>query len=202
ASEDGRHLIWSFCPMLFHCAGAVRVTLRDQSGGGSRRLCDPALLCSFFTMIPLSRLKIIWTFAPFSDPDSPTQVLLDHGQVIENPSLTGRAGFAGKKSRFWADETYLKTGRPYCMVVNTNQWLYPITSVVLTGDLSGSVQIVNISSGISGLCGPHLQTVPLRFSRSMALVLLWLHRSGQEKKEEEFYNEVRYTPSLIKRSFV
>lgn len=51
---------------------------------------------------------------------------------------------------------------------------------------------------------------------SMALVLLallvlvlWLHRSGQERKwrdgkeeEEECYNEIRYTPSLMKRSFV
>ncbi|KAK6305634.1 hypothetical protein J4Q44_G00244140 [Coregonus suidteri] len=44
-------------------------------------------------MSPLSRLNIIWTFAPFSDPDSPTQVIVfDHGQVIENPSLRGRVG--------------------------------------------------------------------------------------------------------------
>ena len=93
---------------------------------------------SFFTMSPLSRLNIIWTLAPFSHPDSPSQVRLsqalplnhntahspfepfdiseltcfhmmcpsplllhlqvivyDHGQVIEDPSLTGRVGFAG-----------------------------------------------------------------------------------------------------------
>ncbi|XP_016100398.1 coxsackievirus and adenovirus receptor homolog [Sinocyclocheilus grahami] len=52
-------------------------------------------------------------------------------------------------------------------------------------------------------------------SLSMALLLLalmvlvlWLHRSAQESKwrnsheEDECYNEIKYTPSLIKRSFV
>lgn len=52
-------------------------------------------------------------------------------------------------------------------------------------------------------------------SLSMALLLLalmvlvlWLHRSAQESKwrisheDDECYNEIKYTPALIKRSFV
>jgi hypothetical protein len=42
---------------------------------------------------------------------------------------------------------------------------------------------------------------------ALLVLVLWLHRSGQKRKwtegkEEECYNEIRYTPSLIKRSFV
>ncbi|KAJ0062078.1 hypothetical protein NL108_015250 [Boleophthalmus pectinirostris] len=58
-----------------------------------------------------------------------------------------------------------------------------------------------------------LQGVLLTLSMSLvllALVLLvtWLHRTGQDgrwrerKEDNESYNEIRYTPSLIKRSFV
>ena len=75
-------------------------------------------------------------------------------------------------------------------------------------------------------CPPHPMCLPAAPERSpgilqavlltlsMALVLaaltvlvLWLHRSSRERKwtdgeEEECYNEIRYTPSLMKRSFV
>ncbi|XP_066502855.1 immunoglobulin superfamily member 11 [Hoplias malabaricus] len=43
---------------------------------------------------------------------------------------------------------------------------------------------------------------------TLLVLVLWLHRSAQESKwrnsheDEECYNEIRYTPSLIKRSFV
>uniref|UniRef100_W5LLJ1 Zgc:165604 n=1 Tax=Astyanax mexicanus TaxID=7994 RepID=W5LLJ1_ASTMX len=43
---------------------------------------------------------------------------------------------------------------------------------------------------------------------ALLVLVLWLHRSAQESKwrnrreDEECYNEIRYTPSLIKRSFV
>ncbi|KAF3840841.1 hypothetical protein F7725_006703 [Dissostichus mawsoni] len=70
----------------------------------------------------------------------------------------------------------------------------------MDGDLSGSVQIVN--------------AVLLTLSMSLVLLalmvlVLWLHRTGQdgrwrerkEEEEEESYNEIRYTPSLMKRSF-
>ncbi|XP_032388759.1 immunoglobulin superfamily member 11 [Etheostoma spectabile] len=108
----------------------------------------------------------------------------------------------------------------------------------MEGDLSGSVQIVNVTSQTSGLyrCSATnllgtancyvnlsiyttpdsssgmLQGVLLTLSMSLVLLallvlVLWLHRTGQdggwrEGKEEECYNEIRYTPSLMKRSFV
>ncbi|KAL7853942.1 hypothetical protein AOLI_G00207860 [Acnodon oligacanthus] len=43
---------------------------------------------------------------------------------------------------------------------------------------------------------------------ALLVLVLWLHRSAQERKwryrhqDEGRYNEIRYTPSLIKRSFV
>ncbi|XP_024250541.1 immunoglobulin superfamily member 11 isoform X1 [Oncorhynchus tshawytscha] len=276
--------------------GAVRVTMRHSNlevvQGDS-----VTLPCSFFTMSPLSRLNIIWTLAPFSNPDSPTQVIVfDHGQVIENPSLTGRVGFLGIP---WSADIILNNtrisdaGTYRCMVSNPPETGDPgigelalnvlappslplclwdgVTdtggSVALScmvaegvptpemrwdklepeeislpinmdGDLSGSVQIVNISSQNSGLyrcsvtnllgtqnCYVNLSIYSppasspgilqgVLLTLSMALVLLallvlvlWLHRSGQKRKwtegkEEECYNEIRYTPSLIKRSFV
>ncbi|XP_060910831.1 immunoglobulin superfamily member 11 isoform X2 [Labrus mixtus] len=112
----------------------------------------------------------------------------------------------------------------------------------MEGDLSGFVQIVNVSSQTSGLyrCSANnllgtencyvnlsvystpdspsgmLQGVLLTLSMSLMLLallvlVLWLHRTGQdgrrwterkEEEEDECYNEIRYTPSLMKRSFV
>ncbi|KAM6983666.1 immunoglobulin superfamily member 11 isoform 2-T2 [Tautogolabrus adspersus] len=112
----------------------------------------------------------------------------------------------------------------------------------MEGDLSGFVQIVNVSSQTSGLyrCSANnllgtencyvnlsvystpdspsgmLQGVLLTLSMSLLLLallvlMLWLHRTGQdgrrlrerkEEEEDECYNEIRYTPSLMKRSFV
>ncbi|CAJ1063983.1 immunoglobulin superfamily member 11 [Xyrichtys novacula] len=114
--------------------------------------------------------------------------------------------------------------------------------VNMEDDLSGSVQIINVSSQTSGLyrCSATnllgtencyvnlsiyttpdsssgmLQGVLLTLSMSLLLLallvlVLWLHRTGQdgrrwrerkEEEEEECYNEIRYTPSLMKRSFV
>ncbi|XP_078479176.1 immunoglobulin superfamily member 11-like [Lampetra planeri] len=106
----------------------------------------------------------------------------------------------------------------------------------MEGDLTGSVQIVNVSSQTSGLyrCSATnllgtencyvslsvysppdsssgvLQGVLLTLSMSLVLLallvlVLWLHRTGQDRmwrEEEDCYNEIRYTPSLMKRSFV
>ncbi|XP_074466471.1 immunoglobulin superfamily member 11 isoform X1 [Sebastes fasciatus] len=111
----------------------------------------------------------------------------------------------------------------------------------MEGDLSGAVQIVNVSSQTSGmyrcsatnLLGTEncyvnlsiyttpdsssgiLQGVLLTLSMSLVLLallalVLWLHHTGQdgrwregkEEEEDECYNEIRYTPSLMKRSFV
>uniref|UniRef100_A0A667Z6F7 Zgc:165604 n=1 Tax=Myripristis murdjan TaxID=586833 RepID=A0A667Z6F7_9TELE len=112
--------------------------------------------------------------------------------------------------------------------------------VNMEGDLSGTVQIVNVSSQTSGLyrCSASnvlgtqncyvnlsiyspperssgiLQGVLLTLSMTLVLLallvlVLWLHRTGQDGKwkdgkdeEDECYNEIRYTPSLMKRSFV
>ncbi|TRY54152.1 hypothetical protein DNTS_034833 [Danionella cerebrum] len=53
------------------------------------------LPCSFFTMMPLFRLSIIWTLTPLSDPNSPIQVIVyDQGHLVENPSFMGRVGFS------------------------------------------------------------------------------------------------------------
>ncbi|XP_026878562.2 immunoglobulin superfamily member 11 [Electrophorus electricus] len=74
--------------------GSVRVTVMESSlqvvQGDS-----VTLPCSFLSWIPLIRLSIIWTVTPFSDPDSPTQVImLNQGQVVESPAFTGRVEFA------------------------------------------------------------------------------------------------------------
>lgn len=58
-----------------------------------------------------------------------------------------------------------------------------------------------------------LQGVMLSLSMALLLLalmvlVLWLHRSAQESKwrisheDDECYNEIKYTPALIKRSFV
>ncbi|XP_076025185.1 immunoglobulin superfamily member 11 [Genypterus blacodes] len=111
--------------------------------------------------------------------------------------------------------------------------------VHMEDDLSGSVQIFNVSAQTSGLyrCSASnllgsqscyvnlsvysasqsssgvLEAVTLTLSMvllMLALVLLlrWLHRTGhdgkgkEEEEEEERYNEIQYTPTVVKRSFV
>ncbi|XP_058869569.1 immunoglobulin superfamily member 11-like [Acipenser ruthenus] len=77
----------------FQNAHPVRVTVRETSVQVLRG--DSVLLpCSFVTMATLSRLNIIWTVTPLSEPSSPSQVIVyDRGQVIESPSLIGRVSF-------------------------------------------------------------------------------------------------------------
>ncbi|XP_048851427.1 immunoglobulin superfamily member 11 isoform X1 [Brienomyrus brachyistius] len=78
---------------LLHCAGTVRVTMR-QRGLDVVQGDSIILPCSFFTRSPLSRLSIVWTRTPLSDPRSPSQVIVyDHGQAIESPALMGRVAF-------------------------------------------------------------------------------------------------------------
>ncbi|XP_043995776.1 immunoglobulin superfamily member 11 [Gambusia affinis] len=130
--------------------------------------------------------------------------------------------------------------------VNPEEISLPIN---MEGELSGSVQIVNVSSQTSGLyrcsatnvlgtenCyinlaiynseaapgGPSgvlpgvlLTLVMASVLLALLVIILWLHRTGQDGRssrrrrrrhrkaeEEECYNEIRYTPSLMKRSFV
>uniref|UniRef100_A0A8D3AFE2 Zgc:165604 n=1 Tax=Scophthalmus maximus TaxID=52904 RepID=A0A8D3AFE2_SCOMX len=293
----GRWMLWILCACLtaLHSV-ALRVTMRETSVEVVQG--DFVILpCSFFTSSPLSRLNVIWTLAPSSSPDSPIQVIVyDHGQVIEDPSLTGRVAFTGIP---WSADIVLNDTRVSdagvyrCMVNNPPEAADPgIGELVLSvlappslpvcqwdgvieiggsvtlscsvaegvptpeirwdklnpeeislpinmeGDLSGSVQIVNVSSQTSGLyrCSASnllgtencyvnlsiytpdspsgvLQGVLLTLSMSLVLLALlalvmWLHRTGQDgrwregKEEEEDYNEIRYTPSLMKRSFV
>ncbi|KAG1929779.1 immunoglobulin superfamily, partial [Pimephales promelas] len=69
----GWRLLWLACLVsTFPQYGAVRVTVRE-SGLEVVRGDSVTLPCSFFTMMPLFRLSIIWTLTPVSDPDSPTQ---------------------------------------------------------------------------------------------------------------------------------
>ncbi|XP_034462329.1 immunoglobulin superfamily member 11 [Hippoglossus hippoglossus] len=294
----GGWMLWTLCASFTALETAtLRVTMREESVEVVRG--DVVVLpCSFFTSSPLSRLNIIWTLAPVSSPETPIQVIVyDHGQVIEDPSLTGRVGFTGIP---WSADIVLNDTRVSdagvyrCMVNNPPeaaaagigelvlsvleppslpmcQWDGDIDlggSVTLTcsvtegvptpeihwdklnpeeislpinmeGDLSGSVQIINVSSQTSGLyrCSATnvlgtencyvnlsiyspperpsgiLQGVLLTLSMSLVLLALlllvmWLHRTGQDgrwregKEEDEEYNEIRYTPSLMKRSFV
>ncbi|KAG7217289.1 hypothetical protein INR49_027833, partial [Caranx melampygus] len=342
-------MLWTLCACFSALEiVALRVTMRETNLEVVRG--DFVILpCSFFTSSPLSRLNVIWTLAPFSSPDTPMQVIVyDHGQVIEDPSLTGRVGFTGIP---WSADIILNDTRVSdagvyrCMVnnppeaadpgigelvlsvlesdeetgvgqahtqpgpftdtgrlpapnglrsaqapafseeepENQNTKLTPPSlpvcqwdgnidmggSVTLScsvaegtptpeihwdklnpeeislpinmeGDLSGSVQIVNLSSQTSGLyrCSATnllgtencyvnlsiygapdsssgiLQGVLLTLSMSLVLLallvlVLWLHRTGQDgrweegkEEEEECYNEIRYTPSLMKRSFI
>ncbi|XP_036379082.1 immunoglobulin superfamily member 11 [Megalops cyprinoides] len=275
---------------------AVKVTVRDRSLEVVRG--DSVLLpCSFRTMSPLSRLNIVWTLAPLSDPGSPFQVIVyDHGQVIENPSLIGRVGFVSVP---WTADIILNSTRvsdagTYRCVVNNPpepgdpgigelrldvlappslpQCLWEGDADVggtvtlscsveggvpapemrwdklepeqislplnMEGTMKSTVCIANISAQNSGLyrcsvsnplgtqnCYIHLSVYSppdpspgilqgVLLSLSMALVLLallalvlWLHRSGRDRKwkegeEEECYNEIRYTPTLVRRSFV
>uniref|UniRef100_A0A672GDY7 Zgc:165604 n=1 Tax=Salarias fasciatus TaxID=181472 RepID=A0A672GDY7_SALFA len=260
------------------------------------------LPCSFYTSTRLSRLNVIWTLAPFSNPETPIQVIVyDHGQVIEDPSLTGRVGFTGIPARadiILNDTRVSDAGIYRCMVNNPPEPAEPgigelalsvlappslpvcqwdgdvdvggsvrLSCSVAEGvpapeirwdklnpeeislpteieeDLSGSVQIVNVSSQTSGLyrCSAAndlgtencyvnlsvytpdapsgvLQGVLLTLSMSLVLLallalVLWLHRTGQDgrrregkaaaaEEDDECYNEIRDSPSLMKRSFV
>uniref|UniRef100_A0A665UQQ0 Immunoglobulin superfamily member 11-like n=1 Tax=Echeneis naucrates TaxID=173247 RepID=A0A665UQQ0_ECHNA len=289
--SSGRWMLWILCVY------ALRVTMRESS----LEVVEGdfvVLPCSFFTSSPLSRLNIIWTLTPFSSPETPMQVIVyDHGQVIEDPSRTGRVGFTGIpwSADIALNETQVSDAGIYrCMVNNPPEAADPgIGELVLSvlappslpvcqwdgdieaggsvtlfcsvlegvptpeihwhklnpeeislpinmeGDLSGSVQIVNVSSQTSGLyrCSATnllgtencyvslsiysppdtspgiLQGVLLTLSMSLVLLallvlVLWLHRTGQDgrwgdgKEEDDYYNEIRYTPSLMKRSFV
>ncbi|KAL2094835.1 hypothetical protein ACEWY4_009554 [Coilia grayii] len=298
---SGWWLLWSACVVnTFLQHSAVRVTVREPSVEAIQG--DSVVLpCSFFSMIPLSRLSIIWTVAPLSDPASPSQVVIvyDQGQVIESPAYTGRVGFTGIP---WSADVLLNDTRvsdagiyrcvvsnppevgdpgigelslsilappslPVCLWEGDTEeggsvtlscavaegvptpemrWekLEPESMTLplnMDSDMSGFVQMANISAQTSGIyrcsvsnvlgsqsCYINLSVYSppdntpgilqgVLVSLSMALVLvalvvlvLWLHRSGQERKtsspkeqeEEECYNEITYTPSLIKRSFV
>ncbi|XP_053703660.1 immunoglobulin superfamily member 11 [Synchiropus splendidus] len=93
---SGAGLLWSLgvCLSLLETA-ALSVTMRDTSLEAVRG--DSVVLpCSFFTSSPLFRLNVIWTVAPLSSPETPMQVIVyDHGEVIEDSSLTGRVAFTG-----------------------------------------------------------------------------------------------------------
>ncbi|KAJ8348353.1 hypothetical protein SKAU_G00269420 [Synaphobranchus kaupii] len=107
--STGRSLLWTACLLSsFLKYGSVKVSVRDPTlevvQGDSVKLP-----CSFYTMGPLSRLNIIWTLVPLSDPGAPSQVIVyDHGQVIENPALTGRVGFVGAP---WSADIVLNNTR-------------------------------------------------------------------------------------------
>ncbi|XP_041089311.1 immunoglobulin superfamily member 11 isoform X1 [Polyodon spathula] len=72
-------------------------------------------------MATLSRLNIIWTVTPLSEPSSPSQVIVyDHGQVIESPSLIGRVSFTSVplSADIVLDSTRLSDAGTYRCVVN------------------------------------------------------------------------------------
>ncbi|KAG9338180.1 hypothetical protein JZ751_026930 [Albula glossodonta] len=289
--------IWTACLVASLLRyDTVKVSMRDQVLEVVQG--DSVLLsCSFYTLGPLSRLNIIWTLAPLSDPGSPSQVIVyDHGQVIEDPALTGRVGFVGVpwSADIFLNDTRVSDSGTYRCVVNNPpeagdpgigelsldvlappslpvclwegdtdvggsvtmscsvdegvpvpeiRWdkVEPDTislPVNMEGALKSTVSITNISAQNSGMyrcsvsnplgtqnCYINLSVysppVPspgilqgVLLTLSMALVLLallalvlWIHRSGRDRKwkdreEEECYNEIRYTPTLLRRSFV
>ncbi|XP_069001690.1 immunoglobulin superfamily member 11 [Embiotoca jacksoni] len=97
--SPGRRMFWTFWTFCVCLAArenaALRVSMRESSLEVVRG--DFVVLpCSFFTSTRLSRLNVIWTLAPSSSPESPIQVIVyDHGEVIEDLSLTGRVAFTG-----------------------------------------------------------------------------------------------------------
>ncbi|XP_032432241.1 immunoglobulin superfamily member 11 isoform X2 [Xiphophorus hellerii] len=169
--------------------------------------------------------------------------------VLEPPSLPvcewdGASDVGGSVRLSCSVEEGVPTPEIRWEKVNPEEISLPIN---MEGELSGSVQIVNVSSQTSGLyrcsatnvlgtenCyinlaiynseaapgGPPGVLPGVLLTLVMALVLLallaiilWLHRTGQDGRsrrrrrdrkaeEEECYNEIRYTPSLMKRSFV
>ncbi|XP_041656485.1 immunoglobulin superfamily member 11 [Cheilinus undulatus] len=86
------------------------------------------------------------------------------------------------------------------------------TNLLGTENCYVNLSIYSTPDSSSGM----LQGVLLTLSMSLLLLallvlVLWLHRTGQdgrrwgepkEEEEDECYNEIRYTPSLMKRSFV
>uniref|UniRef100_A0A1A8JA07 Ig-like domain-containing protein n=2 Tax=Nothobranchius TaxID=28779 RepID=A0A1A8JA07_NOTKU len=84
------------------------------------------------------------------------------------------------------------------------------TNILGTENCYVNLAIYSTPDRPSGL----LQAVLLTMAMSLVLLallvlILWLHRTGQDGRwrqrkpeEEESYNEIRYTPSLMKRSFV
>uniref|UniRef100_M4A960 Zgc:165604 n=1 Tax=Xiphophorus maculatus TaxID=8083 RepID=M4A960_XIPMA len=163
--------------------------------------------------------------------------------VLEPPSLPvcewdGASDVGGSVRLSCSVEEGVPTPEIRWEKVNPEEISLPIN---MEGELSGSVQIVNVSSQTSGLyrcsaanvlgtencyinlaiynSGPPGVLPGVLLTLVMALVLLallviilWLHRTGQDGRsrrrrdrkaeEEECYNEIRYTPSLMKRSFV
>ncbi|KAK1154168.1 immunoglobulin superfamily member 11-like isoform X2 [Acipenser oxyrinchus oxyrinchus] len=105
---------------VFQKAHPVRVTVRETSVQVLRG--DSVLLpCSFVTMATLSRLNIIWTVTPLSEPSSPSQVIVyDRGQVIESPSLIGRVSFrsVSLSADIVLNSTRLSDAGTYRCVVN------------------------------------------------------------------------------------
>ncbi|XP_029957024.1 immunoglobulin superfamily member 11 [Salarias fasciatus] len=299
----GGWTFWTLC-VWFTARGTAALSVSVPESGLEVVQGDFVVLpCSFYTSTRLSRLNVIWTLAPFSNPETPIQVIVyDHGQVIEDPSLTGRVGFTGIPARadiILNDTRVSDAGIYRCMVNNPPEPAEPgigelalsvlappslpvcqwdgdvdvggsvrLSCSVAEGvpapeirwdklnpeeislpteieeDLSGSVQIVNVSSQTSGLyrCSAAndlgtencyvnlsvystpdapsgvLQGVLLTLSMSLVLLallalVLWLHRTGQDgrrregkaaaaEEDDECYNEIRDSPSLMKRSFV
>uniref|UniRef100_A0AAQ6AIB4 Ig-like domain-containing protein n=1 Tax=Amphiprion ocellaris TaxID=80972 RepID=A0AAQ6AIB4_AMPOC len=136
-----------------HYCTALRVTMRESSLEVVQG--DFVILpCSFFisTSTRLSRLNVIWTLAPFSSPETPIQVIVyDHGQVIEDPSLTGRVGFTGipLSADIVLNDTRVSDAGIYrCMVNNP-----PETADPGIGELALSVLGKSVTSSNSSTAG-------------------------------------------------
>ncbi|KAJ8266147.1 hypothetical protein GJAV_G00126470 [Gymnothorax javanicus] len=114
-----RWSLYMVTSLLLH-ASAVKVSVRDETVEVLRG-DSVTLPCSFYTMGSMSRVNIIWTFVPLSDPESPMQVIVyDHRQVIENPALAGRVAFVGApwSADIILNETRVSDAGTYRCVVN------------------------------------------------------------------------------------
>ncbi|XP_063002304.1 immunoglobulin superfamily member 11-like [Elgaria multicarinata webbii] len=124
--------------MLLGCmtgSGAVKVSVvadRIQVVRGGSAL----LPCSFRTMAPLSRLNIIWTVTPSSEPSHPQQILaFEQGEVVESVShYAGRAGFAFSPTKSASivlnDTRGSDSGMYQCSVTNPPDTATPNIGVV------------------------------------------------------------------------
>uniref|UniRef100_A0AAQ4S197 Zgc:165604 n=1 Tax=Gasterosteus aculeatus aculeatus TaxID=481459 RepID=A0AAQ4S197_GASAC len=244
-SSSGRWIVWTLCVCFTALQNGDRV--RPRTGDRSALIHWPGIPWSADIALNDTRVPDAGTYrCMVTNPPEAADPGIGELElsVLAPPSLPecqwdGDIGTGGSVTLSCSVEDGVPRPEIRWDKVNPGGIALPIN---IEGDLSGSVQIVNVSSETSGLyrCSANnvlgtencyvnvsvhappdrssglLQAVLIALSMSSVLaallaLVLWLHRTGQDgrgeeeeeqEEEEECYNEIRYTPSLMKRSFV